>query len=133
MPGSGLVTDARSLASFYELWLRGGTTLRGVRLFSHAIAARYLALHARGFDRSNGVPLAVARGFLLGTPWPSAYGWLGTSRCYGHAGAFSTLAFADPSRSLAIALVTNGNRGRRALLRDLMPIAHAVRTAFSRG
>lgn len=132
LPGSGLVSDARSLAAFYELWLRRGTTPSGARLFPAELADRYLARHALGLDRSNRVPLAVARGFLLGTAWPSAYGWLGTSRCFGHAGAFSTLAFADPDRDLAIAVVTNGNHGRSALLRDLMPVAHAVRTAFPR-
>lgn len=132
LPGAGLITDARSLAAFYELWLNGGTVPNGVRLFSREIAAAYLARHGIGVDRSNRVPLAVARGFLLGTPWPSAYGWWATSRCFGHAGAFSTLAFADPERRLAVALVTNGNRGRRELLRDLMPVVHAVRRTFAR-
>ena len=60
---------------------------------------------------------------------PSAYGFWGTQRCFGHAGAFSTLAFADPERDLAVALVTNGNRGRRALLTDLTPVVDAVRRA----
>lgn len=127
VPGAGLVTDARSLASFYEFWLQRGLTPAGRRLLSEATVARTLRRHAFGFDRSNRAPLAVARGFLLGTRMPSAYGFWGTQRCFGHAGAFSTLAFADPERDLAVALVTNGNRGRRALLTDLMPVVDAVR------
>jgi CubicO group peptidase (beta-lactamase class C family) len=132
LPGAGLVTDAASLAAFYDFWLRGGIAPGGLRLLSPERVARQLRCHARGFDRSNRAPLAVARGFLLGTLGPSAYGFWGTQRCYGHAGAFSTLAFADPDRDLAVALVTNGNRGRAALLLELMPVVDAVRRSFLR-
>ena len=84
--------------------------------------ARYLRCEAAGFDRSNRAPLAVGRGFLLGTRSPRSTAASRTSHFYGHAGAFATVAFADPERELAAAIVTNGNGSRGALLRRFMPL-----------
>lgn len=58
LPGAGLVTDACSLAAFYELWPGRGTMPSGVTLLPEARADRYLARHVLGLDRSNRVPLA---------------------------------------------------------------------------
>jgi CubicO group peptidase (beta-lactamase class C family) len=129
VPGAGLVTDAATLAAFYDMLLRGGVARSGRRLVSEALLARYLRREVLGFDRSNRAPLAVGRGFLLGTPFPSVYGAFGTSRVFGHAGAFATLAFADPERELAAAIVTNGNGSRGDLLRRFMPLCAALRKA----
>jgi CubicO group peptidase (beta-lactamase class C family) len=132
VPGAGLVCDAATLAAFYEALLRGGVARSGRRLLSEAVLARYLRRERLGFDRSNRAPLAVGRGFLLGTPFPSVYGAFGTSRCFGHAGAFATVAFADPERELAAAVVTNGNGSRGDLLRRFMPLCGALRAACPR-
>jgi CubicO group peptidase (beta-lactamase class C family) len=129
VPGAGLVCDASTLAAFYDALLRGGVARSGRRVVSEAVLARYLRRELLGFDRSNRAPLAVGRGFLLGTPFPSVYGAFGTSRCFGHAGAFATVAFADPERELAAALVTNGNGSQGALLRRFMPLCGALRAA----
>lgn len=129
VPGAGLVTDAATLAAFYDMLLRGGVARSGRRLVSEALLARYLRREVLGFDRSNRAPLAVGRGFLLGTPFPSIYGAFGTSRVFGHAGAFATLALADPDRELAAAIVTNGNGSRGDLLRRFMPLCAALRKA----
>lgn len=132
VPGAGLVCDAATLAAFYDALLRGGVARSGRRIVSQDVLARYLRRERLGFDRSNRVPLAVGRGFLLGTPFPSVYGACGTSRCFGHAGAFATVAFADPERELAAAIVTNGNGTRRDLLRRFMPLCGALRGACPR-
>jgi CubicO group peptidase (beta-lactamase class C family) len=129
VPGAGLVTDAATLAAFYDMLLHGGIARSGRRLVSEPLLARYLRREALGFDRSNRAPLAVGRGFLLGTPFPSIYGAFGTSRVFGHAGAFATLAFADPERELAAAIVTNGNGSRGELLRRFTPLCAALRKA----
>ena len=129
VPGAGLVCDAPTLAAFYEVLLRGGVARSGRRVVSQEVLARYLRRECLGFDRSNRAPLAVGRGFLLGTPFPSVYGAFGTSRCFGHAGAFATVAFADPERELAAAIVTNGNGTRGALLRRFMPLCSELRKA----
>ena len=132
VPGAGLVCDAASLAAFYDALLRGGVARSGRRIVSERVLARYLRRERLGFDRSNRAPLAVGRGFLLGTPFPSVYGAFGTSRCFGHAGAFASVAFADPERELAAAIVTNGNGTRGDLLRRFMPLCGALRKACPR-
>jgi CubicO group peptidase (beta-lactamase class C family) len=124
-PGAGLIASARALARLYELLLDGG---RGL-LRPETIAAS-TRCHVARFDHSNRVPLRVARGFLLGATLPSAYGWSRTRRCFGHAGAFSTLAWADPDRAAAIAYVTNGNRGPFDLLARGAALGAAVRRAL---
>lgn len=129
VPGAGLVCDAPTLAAFYDALLRGGVARSGRRIVSDAVLARYLRRETLAFDRSNRTPLAVGRGLLLGTPFPSVYGGFGTSRCFGHAGAFATVAFADPERDVAAAIVTNGNGTRGDLLRRFMPLCAGLRKA----
>lgn len=125
VPGAGLIATAGALARFYELLLDGG---RG--LIRPETIARYTARHAAAYDRSNRVVLRVGRGFLLGAPWPTVYGWTRTSGCYGHAGAFCAAAWADPDTGAAVAYVTNGNRGPVDLLRRSAAIAGRVRRAL---
>lgn len=125
VPGAGLYANAGALARFYDLLLDGG---RGwVR--PETIRA-YTTLQVSAIDRSNRLPLRVARGFLLGQAMPSLYGWLATRTCYGHAGAFSAVAWADPDSGAAVAYVTNTNRGPVDLLRRSAPIGSAVRRAL---
>jgi len=57
-------------------------------------------------------------------------GWWGTQHAFGHAGAFSTLAWADPTIDLAAAIVTNGNRGPTESLFRFAPIGSALRRAL---
>lgn len=131
-PGASLLSDAAHLAALYELLLRGGLTADGQRLLREETVAAYTSRAAFGFDRANRVPLAVARGFLTGTPWPSIYGLWGSSGCFGHAGGFSTLAFADRATGLAVAVVTNGNAGAGDFFRRFRPLAEALRRAAVR-
>ncbi len=127
VPGVSLLTDAAHLAALYELLLHGGIAASGERLLREDTVAAYTRRACFGFDRANRVPLAVARGFLTGTPWPSVYGLWGTSGCFGHAGGFSTLAFADRDTGLAAAVVTNGNAGPGDLFRRFCPLAQTLR------
>lgn len=123
--GAGLYATADALARFYEALLEGG---RG--LIRPETIAAYTRVNASGFDRSNNLPLRIGRGFLLGQVMPSTYGWFGTSRCYGHAGAFSVVAGADPDRGLSVAYVTNANRGPYDLLWRAASIGSVVRRTF---
>lgn len=132
VPGASLLTDAAHLAALYELLLRGGVSATGQRLLREDTVATYTRRAFFGFDRANRVPLAVARGFLTGTPWPSIYGLWGSSGCFGHAGGFSTLAFADRETGLAAAVVTNGNAGAGDFFRRFRPLAEALRRAAPR-
>lgn len=123
-PGAQLIATAEALAGFYELLLAGG---RG--LLRPDTIATLTRVHASGLDRSNWLPLRIGRGVLLGRLSPSIYGWFGTSRCFGHAGAFCTVAGGDPVTGTAFAYVTNGNRGPYDLLARAASIGSAARAA----
>ncbi|MGH9885012.1 MAG: serine hydrolase, partial [bacterium] len=63
-------------------------------------------------DRNFNVRLDRGLGFVLdskayglGSAW---YGTRGSGRAFGHGGYFSSVGFADPERSLAVALAYNG-------------------------
>jgi hypothetical protein len=64
---------------------------------------------------------------MLGTLTPSSFGWWNTGSCFGHAGAFSCLAFGDFKTGLSVAIVTNGNRGINDFFRRFIPLAHSIR------
>ncbi|MGA9526186.1 MAG: serine hydrolase domain-containing protein [Myxococcaceae bacterium] len=129
VPGGGLVTNARTLARFYAWVLDGCPMPSGQSAVHPEVLHAYTSREHFGFDRSNRVPLAVGRGFVVGTPWPSAYGAWGTSACFGHQGAFCSLGFADRDRDLAVAIVTNGNHGLMQTSRFLTTMLRHARAA----
>lgn len=129
LPGAGTVATARSLCRFYA-WLLAGTPTRGgARLLSDSLLANYITPQTRGVDRTVRFPMVLGRGFSLGWLWPHPYGWWRTSACFGHAGNFSTLAWADPTTGCAIAAVTNGNRAPSALVGRFAGIGSGLRAA----
>jgi CubicO group peptidase (beta-lactamase class C family) len=123
VPGAGLVCSAHDLAAFYDALLVG-------QLLKPETLTRWTEPPPTAFDRSNRIPLRVGRGVLFGNVTPSIYGWWGTQRVFGHAGAFCTLAYADPDQALAVAIVTNGNRGPFESLLRFAPLGSAIRRAF---
>lgn len=127
VPGAGMYTTARDLAEFYQVLLRGGVTAEGQALLSPGTLSRYLSPQSSGIDRNFRAYVRLGRGLAFGWPLPHFYGWFGSSRCFGHAGGFSTVAFADPRTETAVAYVTNSNRGLPDLLRRSAPIASAAR------
>ena len=58
-------------------------------------------------DRSLGFPTRFGYGFMLGAQWLSLYG-RDTQHAFGHLGFTNILAWADPERALACAVMTNG-------------------------
>jgi CubicO group peptidase (beta-lactamase class C family) len=129
LPGAGTVSTARALARFYEWLLDGTPTSNGGRLLRETTLAKYVTPQTRGKDRTVGIPIVLGRGFALGWLWPHPYGWWRTGACYGHAGNFSTLAWADPTTGCAIAAVTNGNRAPAKLVTRFAGIGSALRNA----
>jgi CubicO group peptidase (beta-lactamase class C family) len=126
-PAVSLVSDAASLAGFYEFLLMDGTTPNGQQLISADIIKRYTARNTFSWDRSLNTPLAVGRGFVVGTTFPSSFGWWRTNHCFGHAGGFSCLAFGDDDTKISVAIITNGNRGLNDFFRRFVPMAHGLR------
>jgi len=128
-PATSLVCDAASLAAFYEFLLDGGRTPAGRQLLTAETIRRYTTRQLLGWDRTMHTPVALGRGFFVGTLLPSLFGWWNSGRCFGHAGGFSCLAFGDYDSGLAAAIVTNGNKGTLDIMRRLMPLAHRLRRA----
>jgi CubicO group peptidase (beta-lactamase class C family) len=129
LPGAGTIATARSLARFYAWLLDGTPTKDGGRLIGAELLARYTTRQTSGTDRTVRIPMVLGRGFALGWFWPHPYGWWRTSECFGHAGNFSTLAWADPKSGCAIAGVTNGNRAPMKLVTRFAPIGSGLRGA----
>jgi hypothetical protein len=82
-----------------------------------------------GWDRSSNIVGSFGRGFMLGTLYPSIYGWRTTRSCFGHAGGFSSLAFGDYDTGISAAIVTNGNRSFLDLGRRFLPLTNGLRKA----
>ncbi len=129
VPAAGVVTDAASLAGLYEMLVAGGVTRSGRRLLREETVREYTRSHVFAVDKSNRAPLCFGRGFILGVLGPSMYGWWGTRRCFGHAGAFSSLGWGDFDTGLAVAIVTNGNASSVDNFRRTASVSHLLRRA----
>lgn len=128
-PACNLITDASSLAGFYEFLIRKGINTHGKRLVSEQIIEKYTMHAISGWNKTLKLPIAMGRGFTLGSIFPSAYGWWNSQSCFGHGGLFSSLAFGDHHRKLAVAIVTNGNRSIYDFYRRFIPLTHGIRSA----
>jgi CubicO group peptidase (beta-lactamase class C family) len=124
VPGAGLLASARELSRFYDLLVRGGGGL-----LRPETLAKYTTKQTFGFERQMRVPLTLGRGFGLGSLGPHAYGWLDTAPCFGHAGGFGVVAFADPRSRAAVAIVTNGHRGVADMILRFAPLGTAIKKA----
>jgi CubicO group peptidase (beta-lactamase class C family) len=127
VPGAGLLATARDLVRFYELLLAGGVGRSGRRIVREETLRRYVTRQTAGIDAATHAYVVLGRGFALGWTLPHLYGWWGSSACFGHAGGFSCLAFADPRARLAIAILTNGNRSLVDMLRRFAPLSSRAR------
>ena len=126
IPGAGLVADAATLAAFYEFLVGGGVTQSGERLMRAETVRRYTKRAIYGWDRTNRVPIALSQGFFVGAWGPSVYGWFGTRECFGHPGAFSSVAFGDHRTGISAAIVTNANKSPMDLVRRMAPLCHQI-------
>jgi CubicO group peptidase (beta-lactamase class C family) len=102
-----VVTSAEELSRFYEIFRRGGE-LDGVRVMRPATVRRALTEQAHlEVDLSLGFPTRFGYGLMLGAKLLSLYG-RDTQHAFGHLGFTNMLAWADPERALAAAVMTNG-------------------------
>ncbi|MGH7818305.1 MAG: serine hydrolase, partial [Candidatus Binatia bacterium] len=113
VPGAGAYSTVFDLARFYQMWLGRGE-LGGRRLLSPAMVELATTVHTgdmpdRFFDLiyvPEGWPRTAANrglGFWVrghGIFAPSVFGSLASARTFGHPGASSILAWADPARDL---------------------------------
>jgi CubicO group peptidase (beta-lactamase class C family) len=128
-PSNSLVSDAASLAGFYDFLLSGGKTKVGQQLLSEQTIRQYTSRHVLAWNRSYRTVTAMGRGFMIGTLMPSSFGWWNTGQCFGHGGGFCAISFGDHSKNLSIAIVTNGNRSLNDFPKRFLPLAHGLRQA----
>jgi CubicO group peptidase (beta-lactamase class C family) len=119
-PGSSARGPIRELGRFYEMLLNGGTfdrhqflSLRTIELFT--------TCHRHGlFDETFQHKIDCGYGFIINSNCygpntvPYGYGIHSSDSTFGHSGAQSSCAFADPEHRLVVAWVTNGTPGERA-------------------
>jgi CubicO group peptidase (beta-lactamase class C family) len=107
VPAANVVTTANELSRFYELMRRGGE-LDGVRILRPETIERALSEQSHlEIDLSLGFPTRFGYGLMLGARVLSLYG-RDTQHAFGHLGFTNILAWADPERALAAAVITNG-------------------------
>ncbi len=116
-PGGSGRGPARELACFYEMLLQGGT-LDGAKIISPQTVEAMTARQRVGmFDQTFSHIMDWGLGFI---PNNNQYGIdtirygyspLASWRTFGHGGNQSSVAFADPKRKLAAALIFNGTPG----------------------
>jgi CubicO group peptidase (beta-lactamase class C family) len=107
VPAANIVTTAAELSLFYEIFRRGGE-LDGVRVMSAEAVRLALTEQSRlEIDLSLGFPTRFSYGLMLGAQLLSLYG-RDTQHAFGHLGFTNMLAWADPERALACAVMTNG-------------------------
>ncbi|MFZ0041553.1 MAG: serine hydrolase domain-containing protein [Solirubrobacteraceae bacterium] len=107
IPSANIVTTAHELSRFYEMLRRGGE-LDGVTVMAPATILRALTQQSHfEVDLSLGFPTRFSYGLMLGARLLSLYG-RDTQHAFGHLGFTNILAWADPERALACAVLTNG-------------------------
>lgn len=107
VPGGGGISDACSLALFYQALL---ADVRGERrIWDADLLAEMTRPRDHGFRHPNGV--RVNRGLGVMTALGDSWRGLGSSRtpnAFGHDGAGGQLGWADPNSGVSFAYLTNG-------------------------
>ena len=129
VPAGNIISTANEASRFMQLLLDGGT-LDGVRVFETATIQRAIAEQTYfEIDLTLGAPIRYSMGFMLGGRLASLYG-LRTQRAFGHVGFTNVFLWADPSRDLAVSLMTTGkvalSPGLARTLMIMQTIAHRI-------
>lgn len=122
-PGGGGRGPMRQLARMYEM-LAGGGEREGVRILSPQAVEAITARHRVGiFDKTFGIVLDWGLGFGIDS---SSHGRHSSRRVFGHGGAQSSIAYADPQFGLVVAMQTNGMPGTEKHYQRLAAISDAI-------
>lgn len=111
VPAAGVSTTARDVARFYLMLLRGGE-LDGVRVLRQDTVENARRPTSNGeLDRFLKHPARWSEGFRLAGPRGeeagARFGTLASPLTFGHNGSGCCIAWADPTRDLAFALLTD--------------------------
>lgn len=117
-PGASARGPIRELASLYRMLLCEGV-FNGRTLLQAETVSLFVKRHRIGlYDRTFAHTLDYGLGFIINSnrygAVPYGYGRWASEPTFGHSGAQSSCAFADPTYGLIAAWVTNGMPGERA-------------------
>ena len=136
MPAATISAGARQLARFYQMLLRGGE-LDGVRVLQPETILEARRPSSDGeIDAFIKRPVRWAQGFALGGPSADPrdlsrfMGGSSSLLAFGHAGNASCMTWADPTRGLALAYLSNLQPGIDGGLEIVGKVADAVLGAF---
>ncbi len=123
IPGAGGRGPMRQLGRLYEALVAGGER-DGVRILGTQTVEALAARHRVGMhDKTFGIACDWGLGVAVDS---SAMGRHCSRRAFGHGGAQSSLAFADPEHGLAVAVLTNGMPGPERHYTRFSAISDAV-------
>jgi CubicO group peptidase (beta-lactamase class C family) len=131
-PGGNGRGPMRELVRFYQMLLNGGS-LDGAKIISPQTVEAMTARHRVGmFDLTFKHVMDWGLGFIVNNNQYGidtvryGYGPKASWRTYGHSGHRSSVAFADPKRGLAAAIVFNGTPGEEAHDRRVRAVLTAL-------
>jgi CubicO group peptidase (beta-lactamase class C family) len=117
VPGGNGHGTVEELLRFYQMLLGGGE-LDGVRILSAESVAEMTRRQREGlYDSTFRHTLDFGYGLIINSARygaatvPYGYGPVASDATFGHSGAQSSVAFADPQRQMAVAIVFNGMPG----------------------
>jgi CubicO group peptidase (beta-lactamase class C family) len=131
IPAAGISTTARDLAVFYQMLLNEGE-FEGRRILQPASIREARTSSNNGeWDPYAFAPIRWAQGLQLGGPRPdkryvSPMGRLSSPLAFGHNGSNCCIGWADPTRQLAFAYLTNLLTSPRRDARHLTDVADAI-------
>lgn len=135
-PGGNCMGPIRELIAFYEMLLQGGQR-NGVRILQEQTVKQMTcrqraSMHDKTFKQTIDWGLGLAINSSHHAPnnaWhriPYGYGPHASRETFGHGGAQSSIAFADPKHQLAVAIAFNGMPGEAKHQQRINPILEAL-------
>ena len=131
-PGSSTRGPIRELGLFYEMLLNGGTS-NGHHFVAPETIKLFTSRHRVDlFDETFLHKIDFGYGFIINSnryganTVPYGYGIHSSDSAFGHSGAQSSCAFADPEHRLVVAWVTNGTPGERPHQKRQREINNAI-------
>lgn len=132
IPAAGISTTARDLARFYQALLNDGG-LDGTRVLAPdtLAQAREPSTTPGEVDRIIRLPIRWSHGFQLGGPTPPPHppkpmGTRSSPLAFGHNGSNCCIAWADPTRDLVFAYLTDRLQSGHAGARHMAHVSDAV-------
>ena len=146
-PGGNCMGPIRELVAFYRMLLNGGE-LGGARILNPETVELFTSRQRVGmFDQTFKATIDWGLGFVVNSaehapPGPGAgaggdgrpditqipygYGPYASRETFGHGGAQSSIAFADPQNDLAVGIVLNGMPGEAKHQKRIHPVLTAL-------